>query len=68
MASRKMKSHSGAKKRFQKTGGGKWLRRKAGRRHILTSKKRDRKRRLKGVVPVSEVGTSSLTRLLPYAS
>ncbi|HOW89261.1 MAG TPA: 50S ribosomal protein L35 [Elusimicrobiales bacterium] len=40
----KLKSHSGAKKRFHKTKSGKWLHRKAGRRHLLTgmSSKRSR--------------------------
>jgi len=40
----KLKSHSGAKKRFRKSKGGKWLHRKAGRRHLLTgmSSKRSR--------------------------
>ena len=34
----KMKTHSGTSKRFTKTGSGKIVRRKAGKRHILTSK------------------------------
>ena len=38
MKNRKMKTHSGAKKRFARTGSGKLVRRKAGKRHILTSK------------------------------
>ena len=42
------------------------MRRKAGKRHILTSKRRDRKRRLKGLAPVPKHATVSLTRLLPY--
>jgi len=62
----KMKSHSGASKRFHKTGTGKFLRKKAGKRHILTSKKRDRKRRLSGSVEVDATKTQALTRLLPY--
>jgi large subunit ribosomal protein L35 len=62
----KVKSHSGASKRFHKTGTGKFLRKKAGKRHILTSKKRDRKRRLSGSVVVDETRTAALGRLLPY--
>ncbi|HTL60632.1 MAG TPA: 50S ribosomal protein L35 [Nitrospira sp.] len=62
----KVKSHSGASKRFHKTGTGKFLRKKAGKRHILTSKKRDRKRRLSGSVVVDETRTAALRRLLPY--
>lgn len=62
----KMKSHSGASKRFHKTGTGKFLRKKAGKRHILTSKKRDRKRRLSGSVVVDQTNSAALGRLLPY--
>lgn len=66
MAKQKMKTHSGTSKRFRKTATGKLMRRKAGKRHILTSKRRDRKRRLKGLAPVPKHATVSLTRLLPY--
>jgi large subunit ribosomal protein L35 len=62
----KVKSHSGASKRFHKTGTGKFMRKKAGKRHILTSKKADRKRRLSGSVVVDATKTSALSRLLPY--
>jgi large subunit ribosomal protein L35 len=34
----KMKSHSGAKKRFRITGSGKVMREQAGRRHLLEHK------------------------------
>jgi large subunit ribosomal protein L35 len=62
----KLKSHSGAKKRFGKTGTGKFTRKKAGKRHILTSKNRERKRRLSGSVVVDPTKTEALSRLLPY--
>ena len=62
----KMKSHSGASKRFHKTGTGKFVRKKAGKRHILTSKNRERKRRLSGMVVVDETRVAALRRLLPY--
>ena len=62
----KMKSHSGAKKRFHKTGTGKFMRKKAGKRHILTSKNRERKRRLSGTVVVDATKSKALGRLLPY--
>lgn len=62
----KAKSHSGASKRFHRTGTGKFMRKKAGKRHILTSKKRDRKRRLSGSVVVDETRAAALQRLLPY--
>ncbi|MDZ7681091.1 MAG: 50S ribosomal protein L35 [Fodinibius sp.] len=37
-----MKTHSGAKKRFKKTGSGKYMRKKAGKAHLLTKKKVER--------------------------
>lgn len=61
----KVKTHSGAAKRFAKTGSGKIVRRKAGKRHILTSKRRNRKRRLSGTVEVDATKTLALRRLLP---
>jgi large subunit ribosomal protein L35 len=66
MAGKKLKSHSGTSKRFRRTGSGKLMRRKAGKRHILTGKARDRKRRLKGTVVVDSTMTLSINRLLPY--
>jgi large subunit ribosomal protein L35 len=42
-----MKSHSGAKKRFKKTGSGKIKRKKAYHGHILTKKSSKRKRHLR---------------------
>ncbi|MFT7647682.1 MAG: 50S ribosomal protein L35 [Acidimicrobiales bacterium] len=42
----KMKTHSGAKKRFKTTGTGKIMRRKQGRNHILEKKSAKQKRRL----------------------
>lgn len=62
----KVKSHSGASKRFHKTGTGKFVRKKAGKRHILTSKNRERKRRLSGSVVVDPTKAAALARLLPY--
>ena len=66
MAGLKLKTHKGASKRFARTGTGKLMRRKAGRRHILTSKARDRKRRLKDIVVVDKTVTLTVNRLLPY--
>lgn len=62
----KMKTHKGASKRFAKTGTGKIVRRKAGKRHLLTHKKRDHKRRLSGTAVVDATATMALNRLLPY--
>ena len=52
----KMKSHSGAKKRFHRTGTGKLKREKAFANHILTKKSPKRKRGLRqsGLVDPSD--------------
>jgi large subunit ribosomal protein L35 len=49
----KMKTHSGAKKRFKVTGSGKVLRRKTNLNHILEKKSPRRKRRLHGTAEVT---------------
>jgi large subunit ribosomal protein L35 len=66
VAKMKLKNHSGASKRFKRTGSGKWMRRKAGMRHILTSKAPGRKAQLRGAAEVSKEDQYSLSRLLPY--
>ena len=68
MGKQKLKSHRGADKRFRRTGTGNLVRRKAGRGHILTSKRRDRKRRLKGTALVDKTSTQALSRMLPYCT
>ena len=62
----KVKTHKGASKRFAKTGSGKIVRRKAGKRHLLSHKARDRKRRLSGSETVDATANLFLSRLLPY--
>ena len=44
----KAKTHSGASKRFRRTGTGKIVRQKANRRHLLEHKPTKRTRRLDG--------------------
>ena len=44
----KLKTHRGAAKRFKRTKSGKFLRGKAFKQHILSSKTRKRKRGLRG--------------------
>ena len=44
----KMKTHSGAKKRFKVTGSGKLMHRKAGKMHLNEHKPSTRTRRLAG--------------------
>ena len=62
----KLKSHRGAAKRFKKTSGGKFLRSKAFKRHILTSKPKRRKRHMRGTEVISPADASRLKRMLPY--
>ena len=66
MARQKLKNHSGAAKRFHKTGTGKFMRRKAGLRHILTSKTPKQKSRLNDSVVVAKPDQTALARMLPY--
>jgi large subunit ribosomal protein L35 len=62
----KMKSNSGAKKRFKVTGSGKIKRRKAGKAHILTKKNRKRKRNLGKEAEVDNTDKKSVKQMLPY--
>lgn len=62
----KLKSHSGAKKRFKKTGTGRVKRAKAFSRHILTSKERKRKRQLDMPTMVSKADQPKIKRMIPY--
>ncbi len=61
----KMKSNSGAAKRFSKTGSGKWKRNKAFSSHILTKKSPKRKRNFRGTELVAPADTRALDRLVP---
>jgi large subunit ribosomal protein L35 len=61
----KLKTHRGAAKRFKKTGTGKFVRSKAFKQHILTSKTRTRKRALRGTTVVSPADQAALKRMLP---
>jgi large subunit ribosomal protein L35 len=62
----KLKTHSGAAKRFKKTGTGKVKRNHAFLRHILTSKDTKRKRALRSSVIVSDADTPKVKRMIPY--
>jgi len=63
----KMKTHSGAAKRFSKTGSGKWKRNKANAQHILTKKSPKRIRGFRGTTLVAPSDTKALGRLIPGA-
>jgi large subunit ribosomal protein L35 len=63
----KMKSNSGAKKRFKLTATGRVKRNKAYRRHILTKKTRTQKRRLRKGALVDKTQEHQIKAMLPYA-
>ena len=60
----KMKSHSGAKKRFHKTGSGKLQARHAFSSHILEKKSPKRKRAFGLDIPVAKADRKNVTKLL----
>ena len=63
----KMKSKSGAKKRFKVAASGRIKRGSAYLRHILTKKTTKRKRQLRGGGGVHESDQRSVRSMLPYA-
>jgi large subunit ribosomal protein L35 len=63
----KMKTHRGAKKRFKRTGTGKWIHRRANRSHLMLGKSPSRKRRLRLPATLQAGDAQRLRRLLPYA-
>ncbi len=63
----KMKSNSGAKKRFKLTKNGKVRRAKGFKSHLLEKKSPKRKRGLRGVGVTSEAEVKKVKRMLPYA-
>lgn len=63
----KVKTKSGAKKRFKLTGTGKIKRRKAFHRHILTKKAMKRKRGLREGTLVHESEEANVRAMIPYA-
>ena len=62
----KIKTHSGAKKRFKKTKSGKVKRSHAYTSHILTKKSTKRKRNLRKQVVADVTNQNQLKRLIPY--
>ena len=62
----KLKSHSGAKKRFFASSCGKIKRKKPFARHILTGKNSARMRHLKKAGTLNITDTKMIKTLLPY--
>ncbi len=63
----KIKTHTGAKKRFGLTKNGKVKRATANRRHILTKKSTKRKRGLRKAAYADVTNVAQVKRLIPYA-
>ncbi len=62
----KIKTKSGAKKRFKVTGSGKIKRKRAFMNHILTKKETKQKRRLANKAIVKKVDESNIRPMIPY--
>ena len=63
----KMKTKSGAKKRFKVRASGGIKRGQAFKRHILTKKTTKAKRQLRGMTGVHESDKASVRAMMPYA-
>ena len=62
----KLKTHSGAKKRFNLTKTGKVKRAHANRRHILNKKSTKRKRALRMGAYADKTNAATVKLLIPY--
>ena len=62
----KIKSNSGAAKRFKKTANG-FKHKQSFRSHILTKKSTKRKRHLRGTTGVHETNLNAVRAMMPYA-
>ncbi|GAB4006252.1 50S ribosomal protein L35 [Glycomyces albus] len=60
----KMKTHSGAKKRFKVTGSGKLQRRQQGKNHLMEHKSSKTKRKLDGRADVAKADQKQVRKLL----
>ena len=64
----KMKSKRGASKRFRVRPGGTVKRGQAYKRHILTKKSTQTKRKLRGITSVHDSNVAAIRVMLPYSS
>jgi large subunit ribosomal protein L35 len=62
----KIKTHSGAKKRFSLTGTGRVKRAKAYKSHILNKKTTKRKRNLRKGTYIADCEAKNIKKLIPY--
>ncbi|AMS32655.1 MAG: 50S ribosomal protein L35 [Betaproteobacteria bacterium] len=63
----KMKTKSGAAKRFKARGSGSIKRSQAFKRHILTKKTTKSKRQLRGTTEIHATNMGHVRAMLPYA-
>lgn len=63
----KMKTKSGAKKRFKLRASGSIKRSQAFKRHILTKKTTKAKRQLRGITGVHDSDKAQVRAMMPYA-
>ncbi|CAL4319513.1 50S ribosomal protein L35 [Buchnera aphidicola] len=63
----KIKTLKSAAKRFKKTESGKFKRKQANLRHLLTKKTTNRKRHLRSKIVVSKSDINRIISFLPYA-
>ena len=62
----KIKTHSGAKKRFKLTKTGKVVRAHAYKSHILNKKTTKRKRNLRKTATADKTNLAAIKRMIPY--
>jgi len=62
----KLKTHSGAKKRFKLSKTGKVRRAHAYKSHILNKKSTKRKRNLRQVAVADKTNVAAVKRMIPY--
>ena len=67
MATHKVKTHKGAKKRFKISATGKLIFQKQGMRHMATGISRRRKRQLKETGVITGTVAANMRRIMPYA-
>ncbi|MGH9886411.1 MAG: 50S ribosomal protein L35 [bacterium] len=62
----KVKTHSGAKKRFKRTASGKFKFAHVFKRHLLTGRTKKRKRQARNGAYVPDAHHHQIEKLLPY--
>ena len=62
----KIKTHSGAKKRFKLSKNGKVIRARANKSHILNKKTTKRKRGLRQTAVTDKTNVAAVKRMIPY--